>query len=42
MIKCINSNIEIYSENNYNYDNWNLVNNNGTFNIFIKCLLKCM
>ncbi len=34
MIKCINSNIEIYSENNYNYDNWNLVNNNGIFNIF--------
>jgi len=33
MIKCINSNIEIYSENNYDNYNWSLVNNNGTFNI---------
>ena len=33
MIKCINSNIEIYSENSYNVNNWSLVNNNGTFNI---------
>jgi len=33
MIKCINSNIEIYSDNNYNYNNWNLINNNGVFNI---------
>ena len=33
MIKCINSNIEIYSDGNYNYNNWNLINNNGIFNI---------
>jgi hypothetical protein len=33
MIKCINSNIEIYSDGNYNYNNWNLINNNGVFNI---------
>ena len=33
MIRCINSNIEIYSENNYNSNNWSLINNNGTFNI---------
>jgi hypothetical protein len=33
MIKCINSNIEIYSENNYDNYNWSLVNNNGIFNI---------
>ena len=33
MIKCINSNIEIYSDNNYNINNWNLINNNGSFNI---------
>ena len=34
MIKCLNSNIEIYSENNYNSNNWSLINNNGVFNIF--------
>jgi hypothetical protein len=34
MIKCINSNIEIYSENNYNSNNWSLINNDGVFNIF--------
>ena len=33
MIKCINSNIEIYSDDNYNYNNWNLINNKGIFNI---------
>lgn len=34
MIKCFNSNIEIYSDNNYNYNKWNLINNRGIFNIF--------
>ena len=33
MIKCINSNIQIYSDGNYNYNNWNLINNKGIFNI---------
>jgi hypothetical protein len=34
MIKCINSNIEIYSGDNYDYNSWRIVNNNGSFNIF--------
>jgi len=33
MIKCINSNIQIYSDGNYNYNNWNLINKEGSFNI---------
>jgi len=33
MIKCFNSNIQIYSDGNYNYNNWNLINKEGTFNI---------
>jgi len=33
MIRCINSNIEIYSENDYDTNNWNLINNDGVFNI---------
>ena len=40
MIKCINSNIEIYSDGNYNYNNWNLINNNGIFNSQINRLMK--
>ena len=34
MIKCFDSNIQIYSDGNYNYNNWNLINNKGIFNIF--------
>jgi len=33
MIKCFNNNIELYSDNNYNYNKWDIINNDGTLNI---------
>ena len=41
MIKCFNSNIEIYSDNNYNYNNWNLINNKGLFTIYNNTCNTC-